>query len=95
MSPLDALRALGRDVVMGAVASALRDAHPDHGGDPDKAEGRIAELKKVRDALKPLFTMERETPRDPCKHCLGRGLTYGTFGATPCMKCGGTGELRW
>ena len=95
MTPERALMVLGRDAVMGTVAEAMRLAHPDHGGDPDKAEARLAELKQVRDVLKPLFTKERETPRDPCKHCLGRGLTYGTFGATPCMRCGGTGEQRW
>lgn len=94
MTPERALAVLGRDAVMGAVAEAMRLAHPDHGGDPETAEARLSELKEVREALKGLFTKERETPRNPCVACLGRGITYGTFGATPCRQCGGTGEAK-
>lgn len=92
MTPERALAVLGRDAVMGAVAEAMRLAHPDHGGDAEKAEARLAELKEAREALKGLFTKAKESPRNPCPACLGRGTTYGTFGAPPCRQCGGTGE---
>lgn len=78
-----------------AVAEALRKAHPDHGGDAATAEARIAEVKAARDVLRAALTTPEKAKAPPCKNCGGRGSIRGTFGATSCQACGGTGEQRW
>lgn len=92
MTPEDVLRALGRERVLAALADDLRDAHPDHGGDPAVAEARLMHLRGLREAARQFFTIPADRPKNPCTRCGGSGRVVGTFGATSCLACGGTGE---
>ena len=82
-------RLVGEARLRSVVADAMREAHPDHGGDPATAEARLADLARARAAL----TTDARIKIESCKACGGRGTVPGMgFGIAKCVACNGTGE---
>lgn len=91
MTLVDFVRIVGEERLRAAVAEAMREAHPDHGGDPATAEARLAELSQAKAALTTTTRIKIES----CVACGGRGIVPGMgFGGVKCVACNGSGDLQ-
>lgn len=77
------------------AAHLMRQAHPDHGGDPATAGKIIGELRSARKAL--LSARRRDTKPEEkkvCTRCHGRGTLHaGGFSQVTCPVCHGEGVI--